>query len=57
MNPSLELLENVLFSIVLNHYTLGSENVVNSDLKSNIISSTKGLVLPETHTFGAAQAE
>ena len=30
MNPSLELLENVLFSIVLNHNTLGSGNVENS---------------------------
>ena len=30
MNPSLELLENVLFSIVLNHNPLGSGNVVNS---------------------------
>lgn len=29
MNPSLELLENVLFSTVLNHNTLGSKNVVN----------------------------
>ena len=30
MNPSLELLENVLFSIVLNHNTLGFGNEVNS---------------------------
>ena len=30
LNPSLELLENVLFSIVLNHNTLSSGNVVNS---------------------------
>ena len=30
--PSLELLENVLFSTVLNHDPLGSENVVNSYL-------------------------
>jgi hypothetical protein len=30
MNPSLELLENVLFSIVLNHDPLGSGNVANS---------------------------
>jgi len=30
MNPSMELLENVLFSIVLNQNTLNSGNVVNS---------------------------
>jgi len=32
MNPSLELLENVLFSIVWNHNPLGSGKVVNSDV-------------------------
>jgi len=31
MNPSMELLENVLFSIVLNHNPPDSGNVVNSD--------------------------
>mgnify|MGYP003971589581 FL=1 len=30
MNPSMELLENVLFSIVLNHNPPDSGNVVNS---------------------------
>ena len=36
MNPSLELLENVLFSIVLNHNTLDSRKVVNN-YKINVI--------------------
>ena len=36
LNPSLELLENDLFSNFLNHNTLGSGNVVNSYIKSYI---------------------
>ncbi len=34
-NPSEELLENVLFSIFLNHDTLGSGNVVNRIIIEN----------------------
>ncbi len=35
LNPSLELLENLLFSIVLNHNPLGSVKAMNSNKTKN----------------------